>query len=83
MVQGSWHFWFKQAWLEGHSLLLEHSGLQYGGEPVKFGKQVHDGIPDKSLHIEFGPHGDGVHGVISATGAPKITKWIFNQMFKY
>lgn len=55
-------------------MLLEHSGLQYGGEPVKFGKQVHDGILDKSLHIEFGPHGDGVHGVISATGAPKITK---------
>lgn len=58
--------------LDGHSLLLEHSGLQYGGEPKKSGMQVHDGVPATSLQMEFAPHGDGVQGVTSsATGSTK------------
>lgn len=59
-----------QALSVGHSLLLEHSGLQYGGDPKKLDKHVHDGISPTSLQTELGPQGDGVHGVTSATGAP-------------
>lgn len=62
-MQGSAHFILIHALLDGHSLLLEHSGLQYGGEPRKSGIQVQDGVPEFALQMEFGPQGDGVHGV--------------------
>lgn len=42
-----------QALLTGHSLLLVHSGLQYGGVPKKSGMHMQDGVPDTSLQIEF------------------------------
>lgn len=72
-----------QALSEGHSLLLEHSGLQYGGDPKKLGKHVHDGSSPTSLHIELDPQGDGVQGVTSATGAPrkKIIKIVMKIVF--
>lgn len=45
-------------WL-GHSLLLTHSGLQFGGDPINPSRQEHDGESPISLHSEFGPQGDG------------------------
>lgn len=57
-----------QAKLEAHSLLPVHSGLQYGGEPEKLGIQEQEGESAISLHIELGPHGEGVQGVASSTG---------------
>lgn len=67
-----------QAWLDGHSLLLVHSGLQYGGDPENSGIHVHDGVPDISLHMELGPQGDGVQGDTSAVGgSEKTTNYYF------
>lgn len=36
-----------------------HSGRQFGGLPMKFGKHEHDGESPDTLHSEFGPQGDG------------------------
>lgn len=60
--QGSLHFWLMHAKLLGHSLLLIHSGLQLGGEPVNSGKQEHDGELLITWHCAFGPQGDGSQG---------------------
>lgn len=60
--QGSLHLWLMHAKLLGHSLLLIHSGLQLGGEPVNSGRQEHDGESLITWHWAFGPHGDGSHG---------------------
>lgn len=46
----------------GHSLLLIHSGLQFGGEPINSDKQEQDGESPWTLHWEFGPQGDGTQG---------------------
>lgn len=46
----------------GHSLLLTHSGLQFGGEPINSDKQEHDGDCPWTLHWEFNPQGDGIQG---------------------
>lgn len=67
-THGSLHFWFRQAKLAGHSLLLTHSGLQYGGVPTNSGKQEHEGEPFETLHWELGPHGDGSQGLVGSTG---------------
>lgn len=59
---GSLHFPAIQArWLE-HSLLLTHSGLQLGGEPMNPSRQEHEGESPDCLHSEFGPQGDGWQG---------------------
>lgn len=42
--QGSLHFIFLHAKLYGHSPLLMHSGLQFGGDPMKSGRQEQDGV---------------------------------------
>lgn len=60
--QGSIHFSFWHARLPEHSALIEHSGLQFGAIPIKFGKQEHAGASPTTLHWEYGPHGDGMHG---------------------
>lgn len=60
-----------QAKLLGHSEFIVHSGLQFGGLPMKLGKQEHEGEPPISLHSLFGPHGEGTHGLVmigSCTG---------------
>lgn len=62
--QGSTHFRLIHAKLFGHSLLLMHSGLQFGGVPINSGKQEQDGESPVTLHCEFGPHGDGWQGFI-------------------
>lgn len=63
------HFWLIQAKWLGHSLLLIHSGLQFGGDPTNSGRQEQDGCPFISLHWEFGPHGDGLQGFFTSTGS--------------
>lgn len=61
--QGSLHFILIHAKLYGHSLLVIHSGLQFGGDPMNSGKQEQDGDSPFTLHWEFGPHGDGTQGL--------------------
>lgn len=61
-MQGFLHFILIQAKLIWHSLLLIHSGLQFGGEPMNSAKQEHDGDWPWTLHWEFGPQGDGTQG---------------------
>lgn len=67
--QGSLHLCCMQAILAGHSALIVHSGLQFGGLPLYVGKQEHDGTPPISRHSENMPQGDDMHGslVISLT----------------
>lgn len=43
--QGSRHFSFMHAKLLGHSELMVHSGLQFGGLPILFGRQKHKCAP--------------------------------------
>jgi len=50
-------------WL-GHSLLLIHSGLQFGGVPMNSATQEHDGASLTTWHWALGPQGDGWHGFI-------------------
>lgn len=51
-----------------HSPLLTHSGLQFGGDPVKSGRQEHDGLSLATWHAELGPHGEGSHGFEGGVG---------------
>lgn len=51
-----------QARLLGHSELIVHSGLQFGGLPVYPNKHEQEGAPPISLHSEFGPQGEGTQG---------------------
>jgi len=66
--QGSLHFMFKQAKLYEHSLLVMHSGLQFGGDPINWGRQEHAGDSPWTLHWEFGPQGDGIQGFSTYCG---------------
>ena len=59
--QGSLHFRLMQAKLLEHSLLLTHSGLQFGGEPIKSGKQAQDGLSLIVWYMELGPHWQEAH----------------------
>lgn len=55
--------WSKQ------SLLLTHSGLQLGGEPIKPGKQLQAGEPSTTLHSELRPHGLGWQGFLGTNNS--------------
>lgn len=68
-TQGSLHFWFIQACWLGHSLLLTHSGLQFGGEPTKSGKQEQEGELPDIWHWALGPQGDGWQTFIGSGGS--------------
>lgn len=46
----------------GQSLLVAHSGRQFGGTPMYSGRHLHAGWPSKFLHSELEPHGEGLHG---------------------
>lgn len=61
------HLFRIHALLLAHSELIKHSGLQFGGEPMKFDKQEHDGTPLLFLHWAFRPHGDGTQGSRSSS----------------
>lgn len=68
---GSLHFIFIQAKLYEHSLLLTHSGRQFGGDPTYSSKQEQDGDVPWIWHCEYGPHGEGTHGF--RTGSSSIS----------
>lgn len=71
---GSLHFILIHVrWYE-HSLLLTHSGRQFGGEPMKLGAHEHDGEFPLTWHWEFGPQGDGKHGFCTGSGGTTC-KW--------
>jgi hypothetical protein len=59
---GSRHLLLIQALLLGHSELMEHSGRQFGGEPIYVDKHEQEGDPLISRHCENGPQGDGLQG---------------------
>lgn len=69
---GSWHFLFMQAILNAHSVLLVHSGRQFGGNPMKSGKHLQSALSPFSTHCELGPHGDGKHGLIFSGGEAAV-----------
>lgn len=62
-MHGSAHLLLIQDFSKLHSLLVIHSGRQYGGFPIKPLKQVQDDVSPTSRHKAFGPHGDGMQGV--------------------
>lgn len=66
--QGSEHLLRIQAKLLEHSELIVHSGLQFGGLPIKVSKQEQDGKSPILRHCEFGPQGDGTHGLDGGKG---------------
>lgn len=43
-------------------MLLAHSGLQLGGEPIYPEMHAQEGESLTTLHSEFGPQGEGWHG---------------------
>lgn len=61
------HFLFMQASWVSHSLLLTHSGLQFGGDPENSGKHVQEGKLLTTSHRALGPHGDNSHGLVGDT----------------
>lgn len=66
--QGFLHFLLMQANCVSHSLLLTHSGLQFGGDPVKSARQEHEGKLFIASHRAFGPHGELSQGLMGVTG---------------
>lgn len=69
-AHGSLHSSLMQAKFPGHSAFRVHSGRQFGGRPMYFG--VHEQTAVSSLttrHCEFGPQGDGTHGLVGCVGA--------------
>lgn len=68
---GSAHFRLTHALRAGHSELTTHSGLQPGGEPTYSGRQEHIAWPLFTLHWLFGPHGDGLHGLVGTSCTAK------------
>lgn len=60
-------------WYE-HSLLVIHSGLQFGGDPINCGKQEHDGWPPISWHWALNPHGDGTQGLFCTSSIGAASK---------
>lgn len=77
-MHGSWHCWPIQARLDGHSWWITHSGRQFGGAPSI--PNEHEQTARFSIwwHSLFGPHGDGIHGLMAIGGsnATKGTKRI-------
>lgn len=51
-----------------HSVLLVHSGRQFGGDPINSGKQRQSPLFPFSVQTELGPHGEGRHGFIATGG---------------
>jgi len=51
--------------------------LQFGGEPIKSGKQEHEGDCPLTWHWELGPQGEGTHGFSIG-----IVSWTAKKQFK-
>jgi len=67
-THGSEHFWRIQALVGGHSGLMEHSGRQLGGVPMKVAAHEQAAFPFSTLHSELGPQGDGWQGLSGVVG---------------
>lgn len=67
--------------LRRHSELLIHSGWQFGGDPTKPRWHEQEGESPIYLHIEWGPHGDGVQGSIVAIGVSTEKKHIILNIY--
>lgn len=65
---GSRHFLLIQAMFLAHSVLLVHSGLQFGGDPINSARHLQSALSPFSVHWELGPHGDGRHGLTFTGG---------------
>lgn len=50
-----------------------HSGRQFGGLPKNSSIQAHEGELFTSLHIAFGPHGEGKQGLTYVSGSTSVT----------
>lgn len=50
----------------GHSTFETHSGRQFGGAPMYSLRHEQDGVSPTGLHSEFGPQGDGWHGLMGS-----------------
>lgn len=66
-----------QARLNVHSLLETHSGRQFGGRPIKSGKQEQEGEPFIILQAEYGPQGDGSHGLTGLISKMAAVKYVY------
>jgi hypothetical protein len=75
---GSLHRVFKHANELAHSLLVVHSGRQFGGFPIISSLHVQAGDSPTTLHCEFGPQGDGTHGFVLGGGSLGIIKHLEN-----
>lgn len=67
-IHGSTHFWFTHARFDPHSEFTKHSGLQFGGVPINWGKQEQMAWPLLSAHWLLGPQGEGWHGSRFSSG---------------
>lgn len=67
--QGSRHFSRMHAFVLIQSELTTHSGLHDGGVPIYSGRHEHDGTPLMSRHCEYGPQGEGTHGLTTIVSA--------------
>lgn len=70
--QGSRHFWLVHASFLGQSELITHSGLQVGGAPTNPLMQLHTACMLFCLHWLFGPHGDGLHGLLTEGATTRL-----------
>lgn len=61
-MHGFIHFWLTHAFVEGHSELTTHSGLQDGGEPWNPSRHAQTAVLSVDRHKLFGPQGDGWQG---------------------
>lgn len=67
--QGFEHLNCMHARLVGHSEFVTHSGLHPGGLPVYWGRHEQTAWWLITLHWLFGPHGEGMHGLIDSISA--------------
>lgn len=71
---GSMHRWLIQVLSRGHSAFMRHSGRQLGGTPEQLIWHEQTGWPSSTLHMLYGPHGDGEQGSIGwRAGRSNIT----------
>ncbi len=76
-AQGSSHLRLMQALSWGQSLLIKHSGLQFGGRPIMPGWQLHSQRPFLAYGItELGPQGLGSQGSTTTGSIGRIAEKI-------
>lgn len=68
-MQGSEHLLCMQAKSNGHSEFIVHSGLQFGGLPMKLLEQAQTAFNPLRRQIELGPHGEGLQGSTCTIGS--------------